>query len=126
LPEPPEKAHVFLPAAAFAEKDGTFTNSERRVQRIRRALPPPGQTQPDWWVTGELARGSARRGGPPPPCRAPPPPRPRPARRGRTGGSPGSSRGGSRGGWGSPRRASTTTTPARSGEGWGGRGGPGG
>jgi len=59
--ETAEKAHVFLPAAAFAEKDGTFTNSERRVQRVRRALPPPGQTRPDWWVTGELARRVARR-----------------------------------------------------------------
>jgi formate dehydrogenase alpha subunit len=64
--ETAEKAHVFLPAAAFAEKDGTFTNSERRVQRIRRALPPPGQTRPDWWVTGELARRIARRLGLPP------------------------------------------------------------
>src|SRR5439155_585211 len=35
--ETAERAHVFLPAAAFAEKEGTFTNSERRVQRVRRA-----------------------------------------------------------------------------------------
>jgi formate dehydrogenase alpha subunit len=59
--ETAERAHVFLPAAAFAEKDGTFTNSERRVQRVRRALPPPGQTRPDWWITSELARRVARR-----------------------------------------------------------------
>ena len=40
--ETAEQAHVFLPAAAFAEKEGTFTNSERRVQRVRTAVPPPG------------------------------------------------------------------------------------
>jgi formate dehydrogenase alpha subunit len=59
--ETAERAHIFLPAAAFAEKDGTFTNSERRVQRVRRALPPPGQARPDWWITGELARRVAKR-----------------------------------------------------------------
>jgi len=59
--ETAEHAHVFLPAAAFAEKDGTFTNSERRVQRIRQAIEPPGQARPDWWITCELARRTARR-----------------------------------------------------------------
>jgi len=59
--ETAEHAHVFLPAAAFAEKDGTFTNSERRVQRIRRAIDPPGQARPDWWIAGELAKRTARR-----------------------------------------------------------------
>jgi len=59
--ETAERAHVFLPAAAFAEKDGTFTNSERRVQRVRQAVPPPGQVKPDWWITCELARRVARR-----------------------------------------------------------------
>jgi formate dehydrogenase alpha subunit len=59
--ETAEHAHVFLPAAAFAEKDGTFTNSERRVQRIRQAIEPPGQARPDWWITGELAKRTARR-----------------------------------------------------------------
>lgn len=59
--ETAERAHVFLPAAAFAEKEGTFTNSERRVQRVRQALPPPGQARPDWWITAELARRLARR-----------------------------------------------------------------
>jgi formate dehydrogenase alpha subunit len=54
--ETAELAHVFLPAAAFAEKDGTFTNSERRVQRIRKALDPPEEAKPDWWITQELAR----------------------------------------------------------------------
>jgi formate dehydrogenase alpha subunit len=59
--ETAERAHVFLPAAAFAEKEGTFTNSERRVQRVRAVLPPPGEARPDWWITAELARRSARR-----------------------------------------------------------------
>ena len=59
--ETAELGHVFLPAAAFAEKDGTFTNSERRVQRVRAALPPPGDARPDWWIAGELAKRVARR-----------------------------------------------------------------
>ncbi|HEV8583548.1 MAG TPA: formate dehydrogenase subunit alpha [Methylomirabilota bacterium] len=63
LHETAERAHVFLPAAAFAEKEGTFTNSERRVQRVRAALAPPGQTRPDWWITAELAKRVARRVG---------------------------------------------------------------
>src|SRR5438309_9049634 len=61
LHETAEHAHVFLPAAAFAEKEGTFTNSERRVQRVRQALPPPGEARPDWWIAGELAKRVARR-----------------------------------------------------------------
>ncbi len=61
LHETAEQAHVFLPAAAFAEKEGTFTNSERRVQRVRRALPPPGDARPDWWITAELAKRVAQR-----------------------------------------------------------------
>jgi formate dehydrogenase alpha subunit len=47
-------ADVVLPAAAFAEKDGTFTNTERRVQRVRKALPPPGEAKPDWQILCEL------------------------------------------------------------------------
>jgi len=61
--ETAERAHVFLPAAAFAEKEGTFTNSERRVQRVRAALAPPGQARPDWWITAALAGRVARRVG---------------------------------------------------------------
>ena len=61
LHETAERADVFLPAAAFAEKDGTFTNSERRVQRIRQAIAPPGQARPDWWIACELAKRTARR-----------------------------------------------------------------
>jgi predicted molibdopterin-dependent oxidoreductase YjgC len=63
--ETAELAHVFLPAAAAAEKEGTFTNSERRVQRVRRTLDPPGDTRPDWWITAELAKRVARRLGRP-------------------------------------------------------------
>jgi formate dehydrogenase alpha subunit len=63
--ETAELAHVFLPAAAFAEKEGTFTNSERRVQRVRKALDPPGQARPDWWISCELAKRVARRLGVP-------------------------------------------------------------
>jgi formate dehydrogenase alpha subunit len=61
LHETAARAHVFLPAAAFAEKEGTFTNSERRVQRVRQALQPPGEARPDWWITCELAKRVAKR-----------------------------------------------------------------
>src|SRR5262249_57923027 len=59
--EAAEGAPVCLPAAAFVEKGGTFTNSERRVQRVRAAVPPPGEARPDWWITQELAKRVARR-----------------------------------------------------------------
>jgi predicted molibdopterin-dependent oxidoreductase YjgC len=49
-------ADVILPAASFAEKDGTFTNSDRRVQRVRTAVPSPGQARADWEIVSELAR----------------------------------------------------------------------
>src|SRR2546428_2314095 len=61
LHETAERAHVFLPAAAFAETEGTFTNSERRVQRVRAALPPPAEARADWWITAELAKRVALR-----------------------------------------------------------------
>lgn len=48
-------ADVVLPAASFAEKEGTFTNCERRVQRIHRAIAPPGMARGDWQILGELA-----------------------------------------------------------------------
>ncbi|HEX6290176.1 MAG TPA: formate dehydrogenase subunit alpha [Herpetosiphonaceae bacterium] len=51
-----EYADVLLPGASFAEKDGTFTNTERRIQRVRRALDPPGEARPDWAIIAELAR----------------------------------------------------------------------
>jgi formate dehydrogenase major subunit len=49
-------AHVILPAAAWSENDGTFTNSERRVSRVRTASTPPGVAKPNWWIFRELAR----------------------------------------------------------------------
>jgi formate dehydrogenase major subunit/formate dehydrogenase alpha subunit len=49
-------ADVLLPGAAFAEKVGTFTNTERRVQLVRPAVEPPGEARADWAVTAELAR----------------------------------------------------------------------
>lgn len=49
-------ADVVLPAAAFAEKEGTFTNTERRVQMVRKAINPPGEAKPDWVILSALAR----------------------------------------------------------------------
>ncbi len=49
-------ADVILPAACFAEKEGVFTNSDRRVQRVRKAVEPPGQARADWQVLCDLAR----------------------------------------------------------------------
>ncbi len=49
-------AHVLLPAAAWGEKDGTVTNSERRVSRQRAFTPRPGEVMPDWWAVSEVAR----------------------------------------------------------------------
>ena len=49
-------ADVLLPAAAWGEKDGTVTNSERRISRQRPFLPLPGEARPDWWIVCEVAR----------------------------------------------------------------------
>jgi len=49
-------ADVVLPASAFPEKDGTFTNTNRQVQMGRTALPLPGDTRQDWWIIQEIAR----------------------------------------------------------------------
>jgi formate dehydrogenase major subunit len=49
-------ADVILPATAFPEKTGTFTNTDRRVQLGRQALEPPGDARPDWWIIQEVAR----------------------------------------------------------------------
>ena len=58
-------ADVILPAVSFAEKDGTFTNTERRVQRVRKAIEPRGQARPDWQIICDLAcRIEARLGRP--------------------------------------------------------------
>ncbi len=48
-------AHVILPGTSFAEKDGTFTNTERRVQMVRKAIEPPGMAKPDWRIIQELS-----------------------------------------------------------------------
>jgi assimilatory nitrate reductase catalytic subunit len=48
--------HVLLPAAAWGEKDGSVTNSERRISRQRAFLPLPGDARPDWWIVSEVAR----------------------------------------------------------------------
>ncbi len=48
-------AHVLLPAAAWGEKDGTVTNSERRITRQRPFLPLPGEARPDWWIVAQVA-----------------------------------------------------------------------
>ncbi|MCF8039714.1 MAG: formate dehydrogenase subunit alpha [Desulfohalobiaceae bacterium] len=50
-----ELADVVLPGASFAEKDGTFTNTERRVMRVRKAIDPPGEAKPDWEIIQELS-----------------------------------------------------------------------
>jgi formate dehydrogenase alpha subunit len=50
MSETAKLADVVLPATSWAEKDGTFTNSERRIQRIRKAIDAPGQARPDWQI----------------------------------------------------------------------------
>lgn len=54
--ETAEMADVILPGASFAEKEGTFTSTERRVQRVRKALAPYGEARPDWMILCDLAR----------------------------------------------------------------------
>ena len=49
-------ADVLLPGVTFAEKTGTFTNTERRVQMVRKAIPTQGDARDDWWITSELAK----------------------------------------------------------------------
>ncbi len=55
LTETARYADVVLPAASYAEKDGTFTNTERRVQRVRKAVAPPGIALPDWEIISRVA-----------------------------------------------------------------------
>ncbi len=55
LSETAELAHVILPGVSFAEKDGTFTNTERRVQRVRQAIEPLGKARPDWQIICDLS-----------------------------------------------------------------------
>jgi formate dehydrogenase major subunit len=55
LTETAQLADVVLPAASFAEKDGTFSNTERRVQMVRKAINPPGAAKPDWKIISEIS-----------------------------------------------------------------------
>jgi len=56
LSETAELADVVLPGVSFAEKDGTFTNTDRRVQRVRKAVEPVGDSRPDWQITCQLGK----------------------------------------------------------------------
>jgi formate dehydrogenase alpha subunit len=56
LTDTARRAHVVLPAAGVFENDGTFTNAERRVQRVRPALAPPGEARPDWRIVRDAAQ----------------------------------------------------------------------
>jgi predicted molibdopterin-dependent oxidoreductase YjgC len=56
MSETAEFAHVILPATTFAEKDGTFTNTERRVQKIRTAIKPIEESRPDWEIISALSK----------------------------------------------------------------------
>jgi formate dehydrogenase alpha subunit len=62
LSETARMADVVLPACSFAEKDGTFTNTERRIQRVRKAIEPVGESHPDWWITCRIAQRMGARG----------------------------------------------------------------
>lgn len=55
MTETAKLADIILPAAAFAEKEGTFTNCERRVQRVHAAVAPPGEAKADWRILSEIA-----------------------------------------------------------------------
>ncbi len=54
--ETTDLAHVVLPATAWGETEGTCTNTERRVQRLRAAVPAQGEAMPDWWIVSQIAR----------------------------------------------------------------------
>jgi formate dehydrogenase major subunit len=56
LTETAALADVVFPASGFGETDGTQTNTERRVQRLRKAVPPAGESKPDWWIVSQLAQ----------------------------------------------------------------------
>lgn len=57
MTETAQLAHVVLPATVYAEKEGHFTNTERRVQRLRKAVNPPGEAKDDWAIIQEIANG---------------------------------------------------------------------
>ena len=56
LTETAKLADVVLPAQSFAERDGTFTNTERRVQLFHSAIKAAGEAKPDWWIVSEIAK----------------------------------------------------------------------
>lgn len=56
LTETAQLADVVFPATAWGETDGVQTNTERRVQRLRQAVPPVGEAKPDWWIISQIAR----------------------------------------------------------------------
>ncbi|MFH1662610.1 MAG: formate dehydrogenase subunit alpha [Chloroflexota bacterium] len=62
LTETAQLADVVLPATSFAEQDGTFTNTERRVQRVRKAIEPIGNSKPDWWIACQIAQRMGGKG----------------------------------------------------------------
>ncbi len=62
MSETAELADLVLPASSWAEKDGTFTNTERRVQLIRKAVDPPGEALPDWKIVCMIAKELGLRG----------------------------------------------------------------
>jgi predicted molibdopterin-dependent oxidoreductase YjgC len=64
LTETAAMANVVLPAASFAEHDGTYTGTDRRVQMIHQAIPPIGQSRPDWEIVCDLARRLGAPAGP--------------------------------------------------------------
>ncbi len=55
LTETAQLADIILPAVCFAEKDGTFTNTERRIQRVRKAMEPAGEARGDWEIVSDIA-----------------------------------------------------------------------
>ena len=56
LTETAKFADVVFPATSWAETDGVCTNTERRVQRLRAAVPPPGEAKPDWWIVSQSSQ----------------------------------------------------------------------
>ncbi len=62
LTDTAQMADVVLPAASFAEKDGTFTNTERRVQLVRKTIEPVGNSRPDWIIICDIAKNMGAKG----------------------------------------------------------------
>jgi formate dehydrogenase alpha subunit len=62
MSETAQLADVVLPSASFAESDGTFTNTDRRVQRVRKAVEPIGKSKPDWQIICEIAQKMGAKG----------------------------------------------------------------